>query len=141
MRAPVPSLAFAAFLLATFGLLSGTSCWVVILAFAAVAVILGAMSSIRIHDEMMRLRTEGPSEEELAKAKDYLTGSYALGFDTSTKIAHQLTQIAFEGLGIDYIARRNALVAAVTQEDIHRAAERTLADGEMLVVVAGRPTA
>ena len=31
-------------------------------------------------------------ERELQKAKDYLTGSYALGFDTSTKIAHQLVQ-------------------------------------------------
>ena len=89
---------------------------------------------------MQRLKDEGPTDEELAKAKDYLTGSYALGFDTSTKIAHQLAQIAFEGLGIDYIARRNALVAAVTQADIRRAAERTLGDGEMLVVVAGRPT-
>ena len=89
---------------------------------------------------MDRLKDEGPTDEELQKAKDYLTGSYALGFDTSTKIAHQLAQIAFEGLGIDYIARRNALVAAVTQDDIRRAAARTLGDGEMLVVVAGRPT-
>ena len=75
----------------------------------------------------------------MQKAKDYLIGSYALGFDTSTKIAHQFVQIAFEGLGIDYIARRNALVAAVTQADIRRAAARTLDDGDMLVVVAGRP--
>jgi zinc protease len=92
-----------------------------------------------IQAEMRRLRSDGPEAEELQKAKDYLTGSYALGFDTSTKIAHQLAQIAFEGLGIDYIARRNALVAAVTQDDIGRAAERMF-DGGMLVVVAGRPT-
>ena len=92
-----------------------------------------------IEGEMARLTSEGPSDEELQKAKDYLTGSYALGFDTSTKIAHQLAQIAFEGLGIDYIDRRNALVAAVTQDDIRRAAERTLGDGRLLVVVAGRP--
>ena len=52
----------------------------------------------------------------------------------------QLAQIAFEGLGIDYISRRNALVAEVTQADIRRAAERTLGDGRMLVVIAGRPT-
>jgi zinc protease len=90
--------------------------------------------------EMARLRTDGPSDEELQKAKDYLTGSYALGFDSSTKIAHQLAQIAFEGLGIDYIARRNGLVAAVTQDDIRRAAERILGDDRMLVVIAGRPT-
>jgi zinc protease len=93
-----------------------------------------------IEGEMVRLKNEGPSDDELKKAKDYLTGSYALGFDTSTKIAHQLAQIAFEGLGVDYIARRNALVSAVTQDDIRRAAERILDDGEMLVVVAGRPT-
>jgi zinc protease len=93
-----------------------------------------------IQSEMVRLKQEGPSDDELAKAKDYLTGSYALGFDTSTKIAHQLAQIAFEGLGIDYIAKRNALVSAVTQDDIRRVAERTLDNGEMLVVVAGRPT-
>jgi glucose-6-phosphate isomerase len=74
-----------------------------------------------IAGEMARLKSDGPGEEELVKAKDYLTGSYALGFDTSTKIAHQLAQIAFEGLGIDYIARRNALVAAVTEADIRRA--------------------
>jgi zinc protease len=92
-----------------------------------------------IADQMARLKAEGPTDEELQKAKDYLTGSYALGFDTSTKIAHQLAQIAFEGLGIDYIARRNALVSAVTQDDIRRAAERTLGDGQMLVAIAGRP--
>jgi zinc protease len=93
-----------------------------------------------IGEEIGRLITDGPSDEELQKAKDYLTGSYALGFDTSTKIAHQLVQIAFEGLGMDYIARRNDLVANVTQADIRRAGARTFADGKMLVVAAGRPT-
>ncbi len=93
-----------------------------------------------ISDEIMRLKQEGPTDEELQKAKDYLVGSYALGFDTSTKIAHTMVQIAFEGLGVDYIARRNALVAAVSQEDIHTAAERVFGDGKMLTVIAGRPT-
>ncbi len=92
-----------------------------------------------IGDEIGRLIADGPDDDELQKAKDYLTGSYALGFDTSTKIAHQLVQIAFEELGMDYIARRNAMVSAVTQADIRRAAARTFADGKMLVVAAGRP--
>jgi zinc protease len=92
-----------------------------------------------IASEMRRLSHEGPSDDELAKARDYLVGSYALGFDTSTKIAHQLVQIAFEDLGIDYIRRRNELVSAVTQEDVRRAAARTIDDAQMLVVIAGRP--
>lgn len=93
-----------------------------------------------IGEEIDRLIADGPTDDELQKAKDYLTGSYALGFDTSTKIAHQLVQIAFEGLGMDYIARRNDMVGAVNQADIRRAAARTLGDGKMLVVAAGRPT-
>lgn len=92
-----------------------------------------------ISSEIARLREEGPGEEELEKAKAYLTGSYALGFDTSTKIANQLVQIAFNGLGIDYVARRNALVAQVTMEDVRRAGTRMLGDGRMLTVIAGNP--
>ena len=36
--------------------------------------------------------SEGPTADELAKAKAYLKGSYALNFDTSTKIASVLLQ-------------------------------------------------
>jgi zinc protease len=93
-----------------------------------------------IASEIARLKNDGPSDEELQKAKDYLIGSYALGFDTSTKIAHTLVQIAFEDLGIDYIGRRNGLVAAVTQDDIRTAAARIFGEGKMLTVIAGRPT-
>ncbi len=92
-----------------------------------------------IASEMMRLETDGPDADELQKAKDYLTGSYALGFDTSTKIAHQLVQIAFEGLGLDYLERRNAMITAVTAEDIRRVSRRVFGDGKMLVAIAGRP--
>jgi zinc protease len=93
-----------------------------------------------IAEEMRRLKNELPGDEELKKAKDYLMGSYALGFDSSTKIAHQLGQIAFEGLGLDYIAKRNQLVAEVTEDDIARVAERLFGDEKMLVVIAGRPS-
>ena len=89
-----------------------------------------------IGDVIGALITNGPTDEELQKAKDYLIGSYALGFDTSTKIANQIVQIAFEGLGMGYIARRNSMVEAVTQDDIRRAVKRTLGDGAMLVVAA-----
>ena len=93
-----------------------------------------------IASEIAKLHADGPTDDELKKAKDYLIGSYALGFDTSTKIAHTLVQIAFEGLGIDYIARRNELVAAVTQADIRSASDRIFGEGKMLTVIAGRPT-
>ncbi len=91
-----------------------------------------------IEKEMRRLGEQGPTAAELAKAKAYLKGSYALRFDTSTKIAGQLLQIQIDELGIDYIKKRNRLIEAVTLADAKRMAKR-LFSGEFLVTVVGRP--
>lgn len=99
-----------------------------------------AAESVRlIEEELRRMAAEGPSEDELSSAKKYLTGSYALRFDTSGKIASQLTQIQVDGFGIDYIDRRNGLIEAVSLEDTRRAARRMFGDGQALVVAVGRP--
>ena len=91
-----------------------------------------------IQAEARRLAENGPEADELDKAKSYLEGSYALNFDTSTKIAAQLVQIQLDDLGIDYIERRKALIQGVTLEDARRVAKRLL-DGGMLVTIVGRP--
>jgi zinc protease len=91
-----------------------------------------------IEKEIRRMVDEGPTEAELAKAKAYLKGAYALNFDTSTKIASMLLQIQLDDLGIDYIDRRSAIIDAVTIEDARRAARR-LAQGGMLTTVVGMP--
>jgi zinc protease len=91
-----------------------------------------------IEGEMRKLAAEGPTAAELAKAKAYLKGSYALRFDTSTKIAGQLLEIQIDDLGIDYINRRNAMIGAVTLADAKRVAKR-LFSGEFLTTVVGRP--
>jgi len=91
-----------------------------------------------IEREARRLATEGPTEEELAKAKTYLKGSFALNLDTSTKIAAQLVQMQIDNLGIDYIERRSAMIDAVTLADTRRVAKRLLSGG-LLVSVVGRP--
>ena len=91
-----------------------------------------------IEQETKRMAENGPTAEELAAAKSFLKGSYALTLDTSGKIAAQLTQIQIDNLGIDYIQRRSSLIDAVTIEDAKKAARR-LYGGGMLVTVAGRP--
>ena len=53
-----------------------------------------------IRAELQRMANEGPTAEELDDAKRYLTGSYALRFDSSSKIASQLLGIQIEDLGI-----------------------------------------
>jgi zinc protease len=90
-----------------------------------------------VENEISRLAESGPTADELDKAKSFLTGSYALRFDTSSKIANQLVAIQLDDLGIDYINKRNDLVRAVTLDDVKRVAKRLL-DGGLLVTVVGR---
>jgi zinc protease len=91
-----------------------------------------------IEAETKRMANDGPTADELAAAKSYLKGAYALSLDSSSKIASQLTQIQLDNLGIDYVQRRGALIDAVTVADAKRVAKR-LYGGGMLVTVAGRP--
>jgi zinc protease len=91
-----------------------------------------------IEDEFQLMAKDGPTEDEINKAKTYLKGSFALGLDTSSKIANQLVMMQIDDLGIDYIDRRPALIDAVTLADAKRVAKRLLDPG-LLVTVVGRP--
>ena len=91
-----------------------------------------------IDKEIHRLADDGPTADELAKAKAYLNGSFVLNLDTSSKIAALLVQLQLDGLGIDYFTRRPEMINGVTLEDARRVAKRML-DSGMLVTVAGRP--
>lgn len=99
----------------------------------------GAKEALEVIEaEVRKMGAEGPTAEELEKAKSYLKGSYALGFDTSAKIASQLLYLQIEDLGIDYINKRDAMIDAVTLADTKRVAKR-LADGGLFVTVVGKP--
>jgi zinc protease len=87
-------------------------------------------------DEIKRYGDEGPTEAELAEAKDFLIGNFALRFDSSQKIARNLLGFQLDGLGIDYIERRNDLVRAVTLADVQRVSKR-LWSGPLAVVTVG----
>jgi zinc protease len=73
-----------------------------------------------VRDEWARLREEGVSAEELADAKTYLTGAYPLRFEGNAQIASIAVGMQMDGLDPEYIARRNAMVEAITLDDINR---------------------
>ena len=91
-----------------------------------------------IEKETKRMADNGPTTAELAAAKSYLKGAYALSLDSSSKVAAQITQIQLDNLGIDYIDKRQKLIDAVTIDNAKRVAKR-LYGGGMLVTVAGKP--
>jgi zinc protease len=81
----------------------------------------------------------GVSAAELGDAKTYLTGSYPLRFSASGRIAAILVGIQLDGLGIDYIEKRNSLIEAVTLDDVNRVASELLAPGRLTTVIVGEP--
>ena len=94
-----------------------------------------------IESELRRLAEQGPTPEELENAKSYLTGAYALRFESSSSIANQLLWIQIEDLGIDYVNHRNALIEAVTLEDIKRVAKRLIEADRLITTIVGKPMA
>lgn len=91
-----------------------------------------------ISEEIRRMAAEGPTQDELNKAKSFLIGSYLLRFDTSAKIAAQILAFQLDNLGIDYIDKRNDLIKAITLEDTRRVAKRLLS-AEPFFILVGRP--
>jgi zinc protease len=92
-----------------------------------------------IRSELKRMADGGPTEKEFENAKSYLTGSYALRFDTNAKIASQLLGLLQEEYGIDYVDKRNAQVEAVTLADVKRVAARLLKTEDLIVTIVGKP--
>ncbi|HEX6971288.1 MAG TPA: insulinase family protein, partial [Limnochordia bacterium] len=92
-----------------------------------------------IREEWRRLREEGPTEQELEDAKTYLIGSYPLRMTSTRSLASMLTAIQLDGLPIDYMAKRNDYIEAVTLEDVRRVAKRLLDPARLIVVVVGEP--
>ncbi|MDO8605036.1 MAG: pitrilysin family protein [Phaeospirillum sp.] len=92
-----------------------------------------------IRAEFQRMRDQGPTEAELANAKTYLNGSFPLQLDSTAAIAGLLVQLQADNLGIDFLDRRNALIDAVTLDDVKRAARRLLDPGTLTIVAVGRP--
>lgn len=92
-----------------------------------------------IRDTVRRMAEEGPTEAELAAAKQYVIGAYALNnLDSSSAIASTLLSLQEERLGIDYIDRRTALIEAVTLDEV-KAAARKLLTADPAILVIGPP--
>jgi zinc protease len=93
-----------------------------------------------IRDNISRLGKEGPTAEELADAKAYITGAFPLAFDSNTKIAQNLIGFRQDGMPADYVQARNSYFEAVTLEDVKRVARTYMKPEDFTFVMVGKPT-
>lgn len=87
--------------------------------------------------EIERFVAEGPTEQELADAHDYMTGSLVLGLETNDGIAGTLLGIQRYGLGFDYISRYPSIVRSIDAEQVKAVANKYLSTDRYILVVAG----
>ena len=95
-----------------------------------------ALEAIRIAKaEIRRMREELVTEQELSDAKDYLTGSFPLRFDTNRKVANFLAQVEYFQLGLDYPERYADFIKKVTREDVQHVAQKYLKPDTLITVI------
>jgi zinc protease len=92
--------------------------------------------SIRVVKELLE---QGPSEEELAKAKRYLTGQFPLGLQAPDQLADQLVEIEFYGLDPKFVENYDASVNAVAMTDCRRALKSYFCTDDLRILVVSNP--
>ncbi|MFC4625909.1 M16 family metallopeptidase [Daeguia caeni] len=80
-----------------------------------------------IREQVAAMAANGPTEEELAAAKSYLKGSYAVNnLVSSGQVAETLVGLQQEKLPRDYIDRRAEMIDAVTLDQVKAVARKLL---------------
>jgi zinc protease len=87
--------------------------------------------------EIRRIQSEPVGEAELAVAKDYVVGAFALAFQRASRRAGYLISQQRHGLPPDNLERYPRELAAVTAADVQRVAREHFHPDRVCVVAAG----
>ena len=90
-----------------------------------------------VRDTIAAFLRDGPTEAELAAAKDNLIGGFALRIDNNRKILDNIAAIGFYRMPLDYLDTWTDRVEKVTVADVRAAFARKLAMDRMVTVVVG----
>jgi zinc protease len=87
--------------------------------------------------ELERIRNEKVGDEELADAKNFLTGVFPIRAETQEGLTNLIVNQHLYGLPDDYLQTYREHVAAVTTEDVLDAAQKYVRPDEMAIVIVG----
>ncbi|MBK6748449.1 MAG: insulinase family protein [Acidobacteria bacterium] len=87
--------------------------------------------------ELERIRTEPVGDEELADAKNFLTGVFPLRAETQSGMTTLIVNQHLYGLPDDYLQTYRDHVDAVTPEQVLAVAQKCVRPDEMAIVIVG----
>jgi zinc protease len=87
-------------------------------------------------DEAARFSAEGPRDEELERAKSYLSGLFPLSIETHEQVAEKLADVKLYGLSLEEVTSYRERVRGVTAQQCRDVAQRhfPLARGVIIAV-------
>jgi zinc protease len=88
-------------------------------------------------DEVARFRREGMTDKELVDEKSSRAGKFQVDLASNAGIANAIDSAVYYGLGLDYLDRFPALVAAVTREEANAAFAKRVDPERFTIVSAG----
>ena len=88
--------------------------------------------------EMRRMKAEGPSEEEIGKAKGFYAGSYPFKLQGAGEIAGSIVAAELQGLDVSYVKDFPLRLGAVSTAMAKAAAGKWLEPDGLWVVIVGR---
>jgi zinc protease len=91
--------------------------------------------------QVRKLAEEGPTEQELASAIQYLTGQYPMDLQAPGDLAERILDVEFYGLGEGDLETFPDRVRAVTMTDVRRALKSYFCISDVRIVVVADPAA
>ena len=87
--------------------------------------------------EVGKMASGGPTEDEVAAARDYAAGVFGLQLETAGQVATRVSQLVVYGLPDDHFDRYRDVVRAVTRDEAAEAAAKHMRPSEAQIVVVG----
>ena len=97
-----------------------------------------AAEALKVSQDVLRkFIAEGPTEKELKAAKDNLIGGFALRIDSNRKLLGNVSNIAWNGLPLDYLEHWTDRIQALSTKDVKEAMQRMVQPERMVTVILG----
>jgi len=90
-----------------------------------------------LHQTLQRFVSDGPTDEELVRAKQNIRGGFALNLDSNAEMVRYLATIGFYRLPLDYLQRYLERVDAVSVAQVQAAFRRHVNPDRLVTVRVG----
>ncbi len=87
--------------------------------------------------ELDRIRNERVTDDELADAKNFLTGVFPIRAETQEGLTNLIVNQQLFGLPVDYLQTYRENIESVSAEDVQRVAEKYIQPERLAIVIVG----